>query len=450
MKRDTIRTRALLIILGGVVLALAIGGERAQRVLAGLDVPDVAFQSPFQSPFQTPTLFPTATPFFFTPFPPVPPMISATPTLDFSVVNAITNPQEGDAVAGFALIAGSTMIDDFVRYDVHLAVTGSENWQWLATSRNAVRNGVVHVLNTYPLPDGRYDLRVRAIDRNGHYTEAFVRRLEVRNAMPPTPTPVVDAFGAVQPASPLLVFPTPSPTITPTPRFRSYVPNAQGIFEPQNGDILRGQVPIIATVNSKTALNPFDRYELSITPSGMEQWSWLYTNSEQFWQSEIYLLDTLQLADGFYDLRLRVVYRDSNYDEYYVTKLRVDNARQALTIHPAATRAAAKSPGLYLPFDNTRVTGVVDFVGTTAVPDLLRWEIHWSPAGAGDWKFLFSDVKPVVNNYLARLDLGLLPAGAYDFRLRIVRQDYTHSDYHVQNIVAIPPTPTPIPTPPLP
>ena len=377
-------------------------------------------------------------------------MFSPTPTLDFSVVNAIFNPQDGDAVAGFAIIAGSTIIDDFVRYDVHLAVAGSENWQWLATGHTAVRNGVVHVLNTYLMPDGRYDLRVRAIDRNGAYTEAFVRRLEVRNAMPPTATPLVDAFGVVQPASPLLLFPTPSPTVTPTPRFRSYVPNAQGLFEPQNGDVLHGQVPIIGTVNSKTALNPFQRYELSITPSGMDAWGWLYTSDEQFWQSEIYRLDTMQLADGFYDLRLRIVYRDSNYDEYYVTRLRVDNARQAPAVYPTATRTAAKSPGLYLPFDGTRATGVVDFVGTTAVPDLLRWELYWSLAGADDWKFLFSDVKPVLNNYLARLDMGLLPAGAYDFRLRIVRQDYTYSDYYVQNIVAIPPTPTPVPVPPLP
>ena len=446
MKSNTVRTRALLIILGVVVLVLAVGGERAQRALAGLETPDAAFQSPFD----TPTLFPTPTPFFFTPFPPGPPLLSPTPTLDFSVVNAITNPQDGDAVAGFAIIQGSTIIDDFVRYDVHLAVTGTENWQWLATNRNAVRNGVVHVLNTYQLPDGRYDLRVRAIDRDGNYTEAFVRRLEVRNAMPPTITPVVDAFGTIQPASPLLIFPTPSPTITPTPRFRSFVPNSQGIYEPQSGDIIRGQVPILGTVNGKTALNPFDRYELYITPSGLEEWSWLYTSSEQFWQSEIYTLDTTQLADGFYDLRLRIVYRDSNYDEYYVTRLRVDNARQAPAIHPTATRTAAKTPGLYFPFDDIRVTGVVDFVGTTAVPKLLRWEIYWSPAGAGEWKFLFSDTKPVVNGYLARLDLGLLPEGAYDFRLRIVRQDYTYSDYYVQNVVAIPPTPTPVPVPPLP
>ncbi len=258
MKRNTVRIRGLLILLGVVVLVLSIGGERAQRALAVLDTPGIAFQSPFD----TPTLFPTATPFFFTPFPPGPPLLSPTPTLDFRVVNEITNPQDGDAVAGFAIIQGSTIIDDFVRYDVHYAVTGSENWQWLATSRNAVRNGVVHVLNTYQLTDGYYDLRVRAIDRDGNYTEAFVRRLEVRNAMPPTVTPVVDALGTLQPASPLIVFQTPEPTVTPTPRFRSFVPNAQGIFEPQSGDVIRGQVPIVGTVNSKTFLNPFVRYEL--------------------------------------------------------------------------------------------------------------------------------------------------------------------------------------------
>jgi hypothetical protein len=443
MNKQTTRTRSLLLLLGIVVMALLSLPDLARRVFADASTQGLAFQS---AP-ETPTVTPTWTPFFFTPSPQAS-LFTPTPTLDLRVVNEIVHPQDGDAAFGFAPLVGSAIIRDFDRYDVHIAVTGSENWTWLTSNREVVRNGVLYVLNTYEFDDGFYDLRVRAIDRRGNFTEAFLRKLEIRNAAPPTITPFPTSDGINQPLSPLIVFETPSPTVTPTPRFRSFIPNSQGIFEPQNGDVIRAQTAVIGTVNGKTALNPFERYELFITPSGLDQWGWLYSSTEQFWQSEIYSLDTTALEDGFYDLRLRIVYRDSNYDEYYVTRLRVANHSSAPASHPTATRSAAKSPGLYFPFDNIRVTGVVDFVGTTATPNLLRWELYWAPSGSDQWTFLFSDAKPIVNSYLARLDLGLLPEDSYDFRLRIVRQDYTYSDYYVREVVAVPPTPTPIPQPP--
>ena len=203
---------------------MAIGGAGAAHW------PDSRRGRRLSVPFDTPTLFPTATPFFALP---------AWTARDFADADAgfqrgqqDHNPQDGDAVAGFAIVEGSTIIDDFVRYDVHYAVTGSENWQWLATSRNAVRNGVVACAQH--LPVARRSLTCACASSRAMATsEAIVRRLEVRNTMPPTVTPVVDAFGTLQPASPLLIFPTPSPTVTPTPRFRSCVPNSQGIFEPQ-------------------------------------------------------------------------------------------------------------------------------------------------------------------------------------------------------------------------
>jgi hypothetical protein len=71
--------------------------------------------------------------------------------------------------------------------------------------------------------------------------------------------------------------------------------------------------------------NPFVRYELHIAESGSDDWGWLFSGKEQFWQSPLYTLDTTRLADGFYDMRLRTVYRDGNYDEYYVSRLQVAN-----------------------------------------------------------------------------------------------------------------------------
>ena len=133
-------------------------------------------QSPPPTPvFPTPA-FPTPafpTPAFPTPFGTPPgPVFTPTATPDFRVVNEITHPQAGDAVAGFAPIVGTAVITDFVEYQVHISPSGMGNWQWLESSRKVVRNGILHILNTYALQDGVYDLRVRAIRRDGNFSEA--------------------------------------------------------------------------------------------------------------------------------------------------------------------------------------------------------------------------------------------------------------------------------------
>lgn len=372
---------------------------------------------------------------------------ATTPTPDRRVLNEIAAPRSNDAVAGLVAIIGTALVQDYIRYEVHISPSGMENWQWLETGYSVIRDGVLAAWNTHLLPDGRYDIRVRAINRDGNYSEAFARRVEVRNANPPTPTPRFDLAGLQQPPSPILFTSPLFPTPTPTPRFLSFLVNGQGIFAPVNGDILRGAVPIIGTVNSKTAFNPFTRYDLHLAVSGSDDWHWLYTGEEQHWQSKLYDLDTTRLADGFYDLRLRVVYRDSNYDEYYVHRLRVANgvtADQLAQTQQLST--AGLAPGLYTPRNGTQVVGIIDFMGTTDVPGLLRWELYYTPAGEEAWEFLVSGTQAITNGILARLDLSQLPAGAYDFRLRIVRQNYNQSDYYVRDIRSSPPTPTPFPT----
>ena len=408
------------------------------------------------SPLDTPTWTPFPTPAFPTPAFPTPfgtppgPAFTPTATPDFRIINEITLPGPGDAVAGFAPIVGTAVITDFIQYQVHISPRGAENWQWLESSSRVVRSGILHILNTFVLEDGFYDLRVRAIRRDGNFSEAFLRGLEVRNANPPTPTVAVNELGTPQPISPLLPITPQPPTATPTPIFQSFVANGQGIFEPQNGDILRGSVPIIGTVNGKTYLNPFERYELHVRPVGESDWGWLFTGDQQFWQSTIYTWDTTTLPDGFYDLRLRIVYRDANYDEYFAGGLRITNGAKVWTLKKQGEVSTDKTaPGIYFPLDGAQISGVMELVGATSVPNLLRWELAWSLNGAEDWQFLVSSDKPVVNSVLANLDLSLLPVGAYDFRLRIVRNDYSYGDYYVRNVQATPPTPTPLPTVPV-
>ncbi len=365
------------------------------------------------SPQATPTFTPTWTPTFsLTPSP--------TPTLVPRVINEIRAPTAQDAIAGNTPIVGTALVNSFQRYDIHISPAGMENWQWVNTSVDIVHDNTLANLDTTLYPDGFYDLRARALANDGTFTESFVRGVEIRNANPPTLTPVPNAS------------PTPvSPLPTPTPAVLSRIPGGQGFYAPDSGAILRGTVDVRATVNGTTELR-FARYELAISPAGLEQWQWLYTGRDQVWQNVIYQLDTTRFADGPYDLRLRNVYEDGNYSEFFLRRLTFANAgAPQIVFAPAA--------GLSLPRSGATVSGVVDFVGTVPVENLLRWEFAWSPGQREQWHDLLNGEQPVANGLLARLDLSQLPSGLYDFRLRIVRADYNYTDYTIRDVRVVQP-----------
>jgi hypothetical protein len=341
--------------------------------------------------------------------------LEPTPTKVKRVVNEITAPTSSDAIFGVTEIIGTALVDSFQRYDIHISPVGLEEWQWLATSFNIIHDDVLHRLDTTRFPDGFYDLRARAITNTGTYTESFVRGVEIRNANPPTLTPNPDAT-----ATPVSLLATPTPAVL------SRIPGGQGFYAPDSGAILKGTVEVRATVNG-TREQRFERYELAISPAGLEQWSWLHGEPTQVWQNRIYDLDTTQYADGRYDLRLRIVYDDGNYSEYHLRNLTFANAGPAqLEFAPPA--------GIVSPRSGASAAGIVDFVGTVPEADLLRWELAWSPGQRERWSYLVSGDQPVSQEVIASLDLRQLPSGQYDFRLRIVRSDYNYTDYYVRDL----------------
>lgn len=377
----------------------------------------------------------------FTPFPGE--VLTPTPTLTRSprIVNEIVEPKPGDAVAGWLNITGTALIDAYRRYDMHIAIAGSEDWRWLTTSDAVVNDAVLYRLDTTQFADGFYDLRVRVLRDDGNYSETFLLNMEIRNANPPTPTPLRNELGTPlppQPESPLMLVPTATPTTEPA--LVSNIPNGPGIFGPEHKQVLRGAIDVIGTANSSSA-NPFVRYELAITSSGREWWAQLYSSEEQFWQDVLYTLDTKRLDDGFYDLRLRLVFRDSNYDEYYVRNLRVANQTFVPDRRPTATPAL----GIFLPVSTASVSGVVEVSGVANTPNFLRWELYLAPSGTEQWSFLVGSQNPTAG-LLARLDLSQIPFGVYDMRLRVINRDNQYQDYFSRQIQLAAPTPTFTPT----
>ncbi len=372
----------------------------------------------------TPTFTPTGT---ITPSP--------TPTPTKGIIVEIDRPHSGDAIAGFVKIWGTALIQDYRKYDLHISPAGNESWSWVTTGFKFIRDGQLHLLDTSKYPDGFYDLRLRAIAADGNYNQAYVRNVEIRNANPPTSTPAYNAAGTLIPRSPLR-----TPTATPDIRVR--IPGAQGFYGPSEHTVIYGYEPIIATVNN-LGKNFFERYELSISVAGLEEWSHLITSRVQYWQSPIYVLDTTQYRDGFYDLRLRVVYEDGNYSEYHLRGLKIANGQNRAKID----RSLAVTNGIHKPYQGAEVGGIVHFIGTAVDPNFRRWELYWSPSGENRWAFLIDDDRPIIRGLLARLDLSLLPYGPYDFLLRVVRQDANYDEFIVRDVWIIPPTPTNTPTP---
>ena len=354
----------------------------------------------------TPTFGPTAT-------------ITITPTKAKRVVNELRHPQEGDVVARTTAIIGTALTEQFNRYDVHISPAGMENWQWLSTNLKVVHDDILYQWDTTAFPDGLYDIRVRAIDDLGNYTESFIRWLEVRNANPPTQTP--DPSMPAGFVSPLLV-----PTATPTPDARRQSPGGLGFYAPDTGSVVRGETAIVATAVALSD-RPFNRYELYFSQAGVEDWVMLFTNTRPAWQEPIYYWDTTKVPDGLYDLRLRVVFKDSNYDEFYLRNMSVaNNSAPILAFTPPA--------GISSPRNGETISGVVEFLGTVPGQDFLRWELAWSPGGREQWQLLVTSETVVNNSVLARLDLSQLPSGLYDFRLRIVRADMNYTDYEIRSL----------------
>lgn len=366
-----------------------------------------------------------------------------TPTRVVQIVTELLSPQSDSAVAGTIGITGSALLQGFRRYELHIAVAGSEDWRWLMTGEEYVSEGELYRFDTMRLPDGYYDLRLRAIRDDGNYAEDFARDIEIRNANPPTPTPRLNSEGTPLPTdTPLPV----SPTATPTPKYISFIPNGQGIFVPIDGGVMRGQSRIIGTANGFPR-NPFDHFELFLSQSGYEAWQQLHVSSEQIWQNTLYVLDTTQYPDGLYDLRLRIVYRDANYDEYEVRNVYIAN--YTAVREPTAT-ATPIAIGLLQPRPNDQVSGLIEVIGAANTVDFANWELAWRPSGTQLWTLLLSNIEPVpAYGRLATLDLTQLPIGAYDFRLRVINQDGSALDFIVPQVhVARPPAPaTPTPTP---
>lgn len=127
----------------------------------------------------------------------------------------------------------------------------------------------------------------------------------------------------------------------------------------------------------------------------------------------------------------------------------------ALLAGSALPATAQALNGISSPAEGETVSGIVLVEGTAADPAFLRYELAFS-RGA-DWIVFAEGTRPVQQGTLAVWDTTVgypnapvFPDGAYQLRLRVVRQDYNYDEYFVRNLTLVNGGPTPTATAPTP
>lgn len=130
---------------------------------------------------------------------------------------------------------------------------------------------------------------------------------------------------------------------------------ASGITQPANGDTISGVIEVVGT-----AVHPnYLRYELAFLQQDVPGAEWIVfaEGSQQVsngvlavWNSTVGRdIGSPIFPDGRYQLRLRVVKTDFNYDEYFVTDLTIQNDGPTPTPTPDETAVALTATAAAIP-----------------------------------------------------------------------------------------------------
>ena len=88
------------------------------------------------------------------------------------------------------------------------------------------------------------------------------------------------------------------------------------------GDAVAGFVTIIGSVQTRNCL----KYSLDMSVAGREAWNNLIVEYRCAANIDLYTFDSKQYEDGFYDLRLRAIRNDGNFEETLLRGLEIRNS----------------------------------------------------------------------------------------------------------------------------
>jgi hypothetical protein len=137
----------------------------------------------------------------------------------------IASPVAGTPLFGLVTVTGTAANPEFQRYSLEFDLQDIDQEQWFPIAgpiAQQVANGPLGQWDTTSIPDGRYQIRLRVVLRNGTVLEAVVQNLRVINKEPTALPTVVPSATAILATVPPTAGPSPSPIIqqppTSTPR----------------------------------------------------------------------------------------------------------------------------------------------------------------------------------------------------------------------------------------
>lgn len=132
----------------------------------------------------------------------------------------IASPKAGDPLFGLVSIQGTASNPNMQRYILEFDSQDNEVDRWFLIAgpiTQQVKDGVLAQWNTTAVPDGRYQIRLRVVLRDGTVLSDTVQNLRVNNKQPtPLPTGLPSAT-PIPPTVPPTAGPSPTPFIQQPP-----------------------------------------------------------------------------------------------------------------------------------------------------------------------------------------------------------------------------------------
>ena len=216
---------------------------------------------------------------------------------------------------------------------------------------------------------------------------------------------------------------------------------------PANGLLLAGADP--AAAQSVVAVlgvadHPtFRKWQLDLLPEGGDA-AFLALGEEAVpAPTRLVALDTRLYADGAYRLRLRVVYGNLNYDEYFLP-IRIANQSGSSPIPPSSPPpvqpAAAPAPAMAVVvapilagngLSVASLGGQLSVRGVADHPTFRKWQVDLLLNGdANQAVFLgVGEERAVAERELVTLNPADYPNGAHQLRLRVVYEHLNYDEY---------------------
>lgn len=208
--------------------------------------------------------------------------------------------------------------------------------------------------------------------------------------------------------------------------------------------IVKGVIDVYGVAVHET----FHKWQLDLLLNGSDP-TFLAIGEEQHpVQALLAKVDTRAYPDGEHLLRLRVVYVQMNYEEYFLpvtfanTQTTLETVTPAPTaspvpaplIRPAVAEPVAKGRANGIRVEEEPIQGSATIYGSATDPNFLKWQIDLLPNGDQNLAtFIAIGEEPQPDDgALAELDTTLYPNGTHVLRLRVVRTDTNYDEYFHQ------------------